>query len=317
MQMKHLSTFFFVFIQLSIFAQSSWELRDFDLRFFEKNEGQLGIFEQKLGIDNILFCFDSGYTKFFFTESGYHVFYESCKTRERSEEEIFDRKIFIDSLNNFGIQNRSEIFKEYRLSEKIRRLSCDEFLVSVEWINSSDSISIEFPIELSNIREYHQLSLDNNGKQKIFSNIPISNKIIYKNLYPNIDLVFELSHDKRIKYSLICHPGFNIHNFKLNFSKKMEIGDSGELHYENSFVSYSESAPISYYQNDELRTIPTRTVTDDAGLISYEFLEELDFSSKIVIDPWINVFSDENLNRAVHECRTDNQNNTYVVLGYY
>jgi gliding motility-associated-like protein len=315
MEIKFLLFSYIICIQFAFFAQSSWDQSEFDLQYFEMDVGQFGYYEQKLGIDNIMFCFDSGHTKFFFTQNGYYVYFESCNIRERSDEEVSARRKHVDSLNNFHVLNRIELFKEYRLLEKKCRLSCDEFLLSVEWINSSDSMSIEFPIELSSIRKYHHISLDNNGKQKIFSSIPISNKIIYKNLYPDIDLVFELSHDKRIKYSLICHPGFNIHNFKLNFSKKMEIGDSGELHYDNSFVSYSESAPISYYQNDRLRTIPTRTVADDSGFIYYEFLEELDFSSKIVIDPWINVFSDENLNRAVHECRTDNQNNTYVVLG--
>ncbi len=72
-------------------------------------------------------------------------------------------------------------------------------------------------------------------------------RIVYENIYPNIDLVFRTS-EKGMKYEFVVHPGGNPSDIRLGFNGAGSVtvlGD-GALLVENPFGRVTEATPFSY-----------------------------------------------------------------------
>lgn len=77
-----------------------------------------------------------------------------------------------------------------------------------------------------------------------------TDKVIYKNIYPNIDLVFYKNEENQLKYDMILHPGALLSDIKLNYEgvKDLRILDNGQLAYQTEWGRILEDAPYSYKQ---------------------------------------------------------------------
>lgn len=75
-------------------------------------------------------------------------------------------------------------------------------------------------------------------------------KIVYQNIYPNIDVEFVLNNkaDGRFKYNFIVHPGGNPEDIKLRFegASQTNLTADGNILIETAYGKIEESIPYSY-----------------------------------------------------------------------
>ena len=85
-------------------------------------------------------------------------------------------------------------------------------LYQVEFLNSSEQVEITGDKTLDTYNNY----FIGNDSSKWRSNCKIYQAIVYKNIYPNIDLRY-YTDNEQLKYDLVVHPGGNPDNIVLKY----------------------------------------------------------------------------------------------------
>ncbi len=142
-------------------------------------------------------------------------------------------------------------------------------------------------------------------------------KVVYRNLWPGIDLVYSGTQD-RLKYEFIVNPGADPHQIKLAYrgaSGDLAVNPQGQLEVPTPMGIIRDDRPVSYQGSN--RAIETRFIVDSQGdHRSYGFkVGKYDRRKKLVIDPAILVYAgfiggsgdDEG-----HSVAVDNAGNAYV-----
>lgn len=112
-------------------------------------------------------------------------------------------------------------------------------------------------------------------------------KLIYRNIYPNIDLVFYFKDESsQLKYDFIVHPGGNPDNISLNYSEKPILDATGKLTLSCPLGTFIENKPFVYQGNDKNSEIPSSYYLDNKSL---KFkIDNYDKKTDLIIDPVIN-----------------------------
>jgi gliding motility-associated-like protein len=115
-------------------------------------------------------------------------------------------------------------------------------------------------------------------------------KIAYKNIYPNIDIVYSFPDKGGIEYSFLLHPGADVNNIKMDYSDKssLQIGMDGSISH--SIISsittdIIEYAPEAHYASNQANKINSSFVKQ-GDMLAIQ-LGEHDANTEIVIDPWV------------------------------
>lgn len=154
----------------------------------------------------------------------------------------------------------------------------------MNWIGSNSQVKIVPEEGVSNYFTYADLG-NINVKETIKANA--FKKIIYKNLYPGIDVEYSFPKNKPgIKYTIFVHPGANANAIKWKYvgEKSIVKDEQGNMVISSAFGDFIDHAPATY-QNEKL--------------IQSSFnIERTDFSFKfgshktnklLVIDPWVTI----------------------------
>ena len=116
-------------------------------------------------------------------------------------------------------------------------------------------------------------------------------KVLYQNIYPNIDIEFILSDGKQkgaFKYNFIIHPGGNINDIQLKFdgANNTSLTEDGNIFIETAYGNIEENIPLSYqiiesgaHQNTTVNFV--KITSNTYGLNAKDFNPEL----TLVIDP--------------------------------
>lgn len=108
--------------------------------------------------------------------------------------------------------------------------------------------------------------------------------IIYKNVYPNIDLEYFFK-DGNLKYEFIVKPGGKVSDISFSYDGAKSLSlENGRLNIENDYSSFSEETPIVFYQNTD-QIIRSRFETNNRK-VSFN-LENYDKTKTVVIDPTV------------------------------
>lgn len=225
------------------------------------------------------------------------------------------------SYDVYEIEKSSEIIKDSL--ENINSNFFDKHEKTAKNYNFH-RIDIDFLNANNNVRIFAQ------GKSKDFSNYintqNIENsykvfsyqRIIYKNLYPKIDLVFFKPNDslKPVEYNLVINPGGKISDIQLKFSGAETELKNGKISMNLSFGEMQESLPNSWIE--EKNSIENIQVNfKDIGNGVFEFKSDINTSNKkIVIDPiptriWGTYYGGGN-KETIAGIKTDLQNNIYI-----
>jgi hypothetical protein len=297
------SKFFFIVILISCgsmfsksgFSQnqnSSWSVKQERSETFIENKGQFpAIKMDALNDAEILYALDDGPTKIYFSKTGTaYTFLKLAKkeeTKENSSPEAWEEK-----------------------EEAERQAEYETDIVSFTWENANSDVQI-IGEEVS--PDYFSYSFyDKNGTVKNENHIKGYRKIIYKNLYPNIDVEYTIHPEGGLKYALILHPGADVSMIKMKYSDASILSEDGDLHIPTLFGNMIDHAPKSYYTDETVYSIKSY-FTKTKNTIGF-VLDPYDNSKSVTIDPWV-VSPNFSNSTAVWEVETDASGNVYVTGG--
>lgn len=292
--------FFISLISSYSIANNEWASTTESPKAFIENKGQ---FRTNNPAEKILYAYDNGSTVVYFTSKG--VIYrfleviknekdEREKARERMEERTREKNI------KSGEEWKKHEDKEHKVNYKIDYI---DFL----WENANSGVQL-LPAEPT--PDYHSYSFWENGEVKNVNFINAYKKLVYKNIYPNIDIEYVIHPVQGIKYTLILHPGADISVVKMKYDKA-KLKD-GELYIPTEFGDMIEHSPYTFYQNNTSEIIPSDFVKNGSS-ISFK-LGAYDATKTVCIDPWVQTPALSNSN-CVWECEKDGAGNVYIIGG--
>jgi len=120
----------------------------------------------------------------------------------------------------------------------------------------------------------------------IYNGLPHFNKVVYKNVYDHIDLVF-YNRDGTFKYDFIIYPGGTITDIQLEYqSPFMTNLKANNIYIETSLGKVQESIPASFIQNEARQNIDVRYTQVNPGTYALKYdASHLTAHDTVVIDP--------------------------------
>jgi len=116
------------------------------------------------------------------------------------------------------------------------------------------------------------------------------NRLVYKDLYQHIDLVYEFT-GSSLHYEFIVHPGGNPRQIRLRYDGEegMHLDQLGNLIVMTSIGDFHESTPYVYQpQLFGQNGITSRFELDGKTLAFH--IDEYNTSQSLIIDPWVTFF---------------------------
>ena len=282
---------------------SSWSKNLSPNKSFIENRGQ---FVSESGDQNeVMFAIDHSNIKIYFTKKG--LVYKLSKQKFKSEKEI-ERELEEEQEELQKIKTVEE-FKAFEAEEhKIRTIN-DE--VKMIWENANPDVEV---IGVNAKNDYHSYNYTTAGNTiKNINYIKGYEKIIYKNLYPNIDVEYKFAEQGGIKYSLILHPGADASVVKMIYDKHISLTKNGEIHIDTKLGDITDHAPLSFYDNNNYEII--NSVFKKEGKTVSFALDGYDKTKTVVIDPWTQAPGFVSNWDCVWECEKDGAGNVYIIGG--
>jgi gliding motility-associated-like protein len=257
-----------------------WQTDPFDHQVFILNKGQ---FDGAIpGDEKVLYGVQLGSVFAYFTSKG-----------------------IIYSYTEFPKESEQERGKDPDKDEMIKPVM--HYLGS-SWEGNNETVSIEASDELSYYYTYPK-GTNSTIKTNIFR------KIIYKNIYPGIDVEYYFLKGKDgLKYSIILHPGTDISKIKLKYSgaNNLKLNPNGDITFNSEAGQITEHAPVSFYEG-EIEHISVSNKLNE-NIESFIINGNYDKSKTLVIDPWITDPLFSSRDRA-YDVDYDNKGNVYAYGG--
>ena len=137
-------------------------------------------------------------------------------------------------------------------------------------------------------------------------------KIIYHNLYNNIDVAFYYSADKKgLEYDIIVHPGGDLSQVKMHYSPNANLAlIEGEMHIISPCAKLTDREPIA---KDETGNAVSASFALNKNVVSFTTVN-YDKSKTLIIDPLLTTTSFTGTNKA-YDLQYDLAGNVYVMGG--
>ncbi|MBI2270588.1 MAG: hypothetical protein HYU69_09585 [Bacteroidetes bacterium] len=184
-------------------------------------------------------------------------------------------------------REREKMEKEGRTGgEKI--VDVKHHYLEVEWIGADPSVALEGNDAQSFYYTYPNEK--DNGRTTLKAGC--YKKIIYRNLYPKIDVEYILPEKGGVKYSLILHPGADLSKVKMRYNgaKELKTDKEGNVIISTAFGDFVDHAPVSFYEGGV--NIPSAFELN-GNTVSFALngstLRQLTANNNqpiIIIDPW-------------------------------
>ncbi|MBL4703982.1 MAG: hypothetical protein JKY54_05645, partial [Flavobacteriales bacterium] len=287
-----------------VFAQdNSWETKYKHQKVFIENIGQYGLQDEPDYNTQVHFAFPEQNQTIYFTNSG--VVFEFIKKEKvkKSQEE-----------KNARTQRKHQAFTfdEFNAFERVgHRLNIEKDYLHTQWLGANPNVTI-ITEDKSDFHYSYSFTdeLDNTTNK---NNIESFKRITYKNLYPNIDVVYEIHPESGIKYTAIIHPGGNVSDLQLAYSKQPTRLANGNISTKSMFGDIIDHAPLTFYQNNQQQTIASKYLIDN-NVISFH-VDNYDQTQTLVIDPWTQTPTFATNWDCIWECEHDAAGNVYIIGG--
>ncbi len=189
---------------------------------------------------------------------------------------------------------------------------------TMQWINSNPSAEL---IPEEEATGYYNYDNPTNNDSTRYDFVPAYKKLKYVNLYPGVDIEFELPDEGGIKYKLTVQPNVIVPTISFQWDGLEEISTDakGRLHLKSKFNSFDfkskwhlmDHAPTAFSSLTHTN-IPVR-YTVAGNIVSFEFSSGAISSSEgIVIDPWITNTTFPDINRAF-DIQEDSLGNVFII----
>ena len=124
--------------------------------------------------------------------------------------------------------------------------------IDISFVNSNQNVKIISSEPASDYINFYTTGTSEQGA----INVCHYKKVLYENIYPNIDVEFVLNDSKQkgaFKYNFIIHPGGNVNDIQLKFdgANSTSLTNDGHITIETAYGNIDESIPMSYQLNDQ------------------------------------------------------------------
>lgn len=266
-------------------TRTKWISSPFENKVFIENKGQ---FDAELLSDKIKFGINSMGMQTYFTSSGMTYLFNVSESSGNK------------SLNG---KEKDQELQEDEVEERKRDAKVYIKQIHMQWLNANPNAKL---ISENGVPEYYTYSDANNLQTYKAS---ACKKIVYKDLYPNIDVEYIFHEKEGIKYSLLLHPGANVSSIKMKYSgvEKIYSDNKGNIHLVTPIGDIIDHTPITFYEVSRSAITSAFEVSD--GIVSFR-LSNYDKNKTIVIDPWTTVPA-FTTNRA-YDINYDLKGNVYI-----
>lgn len=277
---------FIFYCQNAVFA-TDWT----DKGFFRENQGQIVDQNNKINSE-VLFIMEQASMKIYLTDKGFS--YEIYKCINCDEPIVYN---FSDCR-----PNNSEVhYESYR--------------VDIAFLNSNKNFVVEKYDEVTPIDIYYNHSLSN--KENVISKR--YSKVVYKNIYQDIDIQFSTNNNGEFKYDLLLQDGGDLSKVKITYNGSMVTSDNnGGIIINTPLGNIFESIPLSFVteKGRELRPIDVYYKMINEKTVSFSTSVNLT-GKQLIVDPfpalqWATYYGDVNID-LVNSITSDTQGNIIIV----
>lgn len=262
--MKRIFTIVFLSITTFILAQNKYQ----NQYFFYENKGQ--IIDQKAKPNpEVKYLFNSVGLNVQIKKTGFsYDVYEVEK--KASKKKLSTSKDAVNPKLNKKQNQETEYTSKYHR-------------VDINLVNANTNVQIEAEGKSPDYENYYNLEHNPKGVEKVHR----YQRIIYKNIYNNVDLVFFKPEDssKTVEYNFLVRPGGKVSDIKMKFDGAKTKLKDGKLAMALRFGEMQENIPSSWIeQSNSKQNIAVNF--KDLGNQTFGFDSEVNTSDKtIVIDP--------------------------------
>jgi len=280
------------------FGQGSaptWQVNYQPQRAFVENKGQ---FDSRATAQTgeVLFAAHLPHLYILFGEKGISYQYRTKKMIPKSEREAMMEQP-VNSLEEY--KAREEMHGKFRITEDV---------INMEWQNTTGDVEL---IVSDSLQAYRSYTIADFGPVVNYNYCRQFEKLTYKNLYPGIDVLYEIHPQSGVKYSVILHPGANVGDLKMLYDKTPSL-IGGQIHFETEFGPMIDHEPFTFYQHDNSTILSSYEV--NGNYVSFQ-LDNYNTSETVIIDPWTQS-PNFNLNwDCIWELDHDAAGNVYVMGG--
>lgn len=192
--------------------------------------------------------------------------------------------------------------------------SCKFSRIDFELLGINDN----FGIEVENINDEYLNYYTHGTRDREATQIHPCSKVVYKNIYPHIDLEFVADRVHGLKYSFILRPQATIGTIKIRISgAKVDLSDGGSLLLSTDIAAIEERIPESYLLR---RNKPVPCEVSFARIIEnvygFNLHHERKVNDGLIIDPipirqWSSYYGG-NEDELRGYCSSDSSGNVYL-----
>ncbi|MBI2436703.1 MAG: SBBP repeat-containing protein, partial [Candidatus Magasanikbacteria bacterium] len=180
--------------------------------------------------------------------------------------------LFYSQLQNGGVYftSRSVIFEQQNGEER--------YQYTMEFFDSSNLVDVAG-------EEIRPTTINYFRAEKLISGIHTYSKVIYHNIYPNIDAVF-FFRDGIIKYDFIISPDGDPRDITLKFLSldSLSLSEQGDLLLHIDEQVFPHLAPFTYQENDDSSVSSWYEIDTKKRMVKFG-LANYDHGKNLIIDP--------------------------------
>jgi len=203
---------------------------------------------------------------------------------------LFTEKGIIHIQRKSEGPDEEEREKEIRAGKKAEdeeeeRILIDRF-ITAQWQDANPAPVISTEGTSSSFHTYASVQ----GKARAFQ------KIVYKEIYPGIDLVYFFPKEKKegFEYSLLVKPGADLSQLRMQYGgdlTKITVQADGSLLIQSEIGGIKETRPVSFYGSSPLLSANSEKIASSFLItdktLSFSFPQGYDNSKALVIDPFV------------------------------
>lgn len=248
--------------------------------YFVKNNGQVFDTKDKPRPD-VEYIAESNGIRLFFTREGVsYVFVEKAPKKDKKAEE--------------NRRHQSKNAPEVPSDSYVKEIKTHK--VEMKIVDANPSMTILANQQADHYCNYY-LPRKRGGA---IERVPVFRKLVYQNVYKNIDLVF-YSAEQGIKYDLVVRPGGQVEDIRLKYhgATKLEISQKGALRITTSLGALEEHKPLTFQKQDTIVSLgqlkkKRKTIKSSFRLNKDEItfnVESFNKQQTLVIDPGVQWFT--------------------------
>jgi len=272
---------------------NSWQKNFFKDKTFVKNDGQydgLSLVDN----DNIKYAVDEPGFKIFFSSTGLTWRFDTWK-----------------KVSGDWLENQSKGLAPWNSQVDDEELEGGELSTStvhMKWLNANPGTKVQ---SWEEVPHYYNFSMGNDPVNDI-NLVKGYRHILYKDLYPGIDVHYSFHPVEGIKYELLMKPGADISLVAMEYTNTQGITlNGGNLLIQTAVGDIVDHAPVTFYSDDKTPIVSSFLISGNKVTFN---IGNYDHNREVTIDPWSVSPALATQNRAF-DIEKDNAMDIYVYGG--